>query len=186
MSHRKIIALIVAPSGAGKTAVCDMLSQKYGLKQVCSYTTRPPRYRGEASHLFIDESEVPNRDKMCAYTFYNGHHYFATHQQVDNADLYVIDPAGVQYFMKHYRGDRIPLVIKLDVPMMERMKRMADRGDTEAQIIKRIECDKRSFRFVPHDAKFANHDIEECADEIYRYISEQEKKLAELEERVIS
>ena len=175
----KVIALIVAPSGAGKTAVCNRLSEKYGLQQVWSYTTRPPRYDGEIGHTFITESEMPDKEEMCAYTFYNGNHYFATHQQVDEADLYVIDPAGVQYFMQHYKGRRIPLIVKLDVPLAERMKRMAARGDTQQQIMGRVECDKRSFRFIPHDAKFANDDLETCVDEIYNYICEQEGKLNE-------
>jgi guanylate kinase len=177
----RIIALIVASSGAGKTSICQRLSDKYGLRQVWSYTTRPPRNEFEIGHRFISENDMPDKSEMCAYTYYNGNHYFATHQQVDEADLYVIDPAGIQYFLKHYRGTKLPKVIKIQVPIMERMKRMAARGDTEYDIMRRIECDKQMFRHIPYDAKFENDDLETCVDEIYNYLCEQEGKLMENE-----
>ena len=183
MKH--VVGLIVASSGTGKTSVCQRLSEKYGLRQVWSYTTRPPRSDTEIGHYFIDEKDMPDPSEMCAYTYYNGNHYFATHAQVDEADLYVIDPAGVEYFMRHYRGHKTPKVIKLYVPVMERMKRMAARGDTEYDIMRRIECDKQMFRHVPYDVKFENDDLETCADEIYNYLCEQDGKLMN-DERAIS
>lgn len=183
MKH--VVGLIVASSGTGKTSVCQRLSEKYGLRQVWSYTTRPPRSDTEIGHYFIDEKDMPDQSEMCAYTYYNGNHYFATHAQVDEADLYVIDPAGVEYFMRHYRGHKTPKVIKLYVPVMERMKRMAARGDTEYDIMRRIECDKQMFRHVPYDVKFENDDLETCADEIYNYLCEQDGKLMN-DERTIS
>lgn len=183
MKH--VVGLIVASSGTGKTSVCQRLSEKYGLRQVWSYTTRPPRSDTEIGHYFIDEKDMPDQSEMCAYTYYNGNHYFATHAQVDEADLYVIDPAGVEYFMRHYRGHKTPKIIKLYVPVMERMKRMAARGDTEYDIMRRIECDKQMFRHVPYDVKFENDDLETCADEIYNYLCEQDGKLMN-DERAIS
>lgn len=175
----KIITLIVAPSGAGKTTICDRLSEKYGLRQVWSYTTRPPRSENEIGHIFITRDELPDRDEMCAYTYYNDEHYFATHQQVDDADLYVIDPAGIQYFMQHYKGKKVPKVIKIHVPIEERMKRMAARGDSQYEVMRRIECDKQKFRLVPYDMKVVNDDLETCVDEIYNFICAQEGKLIE-------
>ena len=183
MKH--VVGLIVASSGTGKTSVCQRLSEKYGLRQVWSYTTRPPRSDTEVGHYFIDEKDMPDQSEMCAYTYYNGNHYFATHAQIDDADLYVIDPAGVEFFMQHYRGHKTPKVIKLYVPVMERMKRMAARGDTEYDIMRRIECDKQMFRHVPYDVKFENDDLETCADEIYNYLCEQDGKLMN-DERAIS
>lgn len=175
----KIIALIVGPSGSGKTTLCDLLNDKYGLKQIWSYTTRAPRSEDEIGHRFVTEAEMPDKTEMCAYTLYNGEHYWATHQQVDDADLYVIDKPGVEFFLKHYRGNKIPKIIKIDVPLIERMKRMAQRGDTELEIIRRCEFDKRSFRLIHHDARFINDDAEKCTDEIYQYLCEQEAKLVE-------
>ena len=177
--QNKIITLVVAPSGAGKTSICNRLSEKYGMKQVWSYTTRPPRCDNEIGHIFISEDEMPDRSEMCAYTLYNGHHYFATHEQVDNADLYVIDPAGVEFFLKSYTGYRVPRIVKIDVPRIERMKRMIARGDSEKQVVERCEVDKLAFRPIRVDARFTNDDLETCVDALYHYICEQESSLRE-------
>lgn len=49
----KNIYLIVGPSGSGKTMVANRLEEKYRLKQVLSYTERPPRFEGEGGHTFV-------------------------------------------------------------------------------------------------------------------------------------
>ena len=51
------IFLIVGCSGSGKTTITEQLEQKYGLKSIQSYTTRPPRYDGETGHIFISNEE---------------------------------------------------------------------------------------------------------------------------------
>ena len=33
------------------------------------------------------------------YTYFDNHHYCATKEQVDNSDLYIIDPYGIGYFL---------------------------------------------------------------------------------------
>lgn len=177
MAENKIIALVVGPSGCGKTTVCEKLGEKYGLKQVHSYTTRPRRPSETAGHIFIDESEMPDKAEMCAYTYYNGNHYFATHKQVDEADLYVIDPAGVKAFNKWYRGKRIPKVISIYTPTVDRMVRMLKRGDTPEQVQARIMTDDREFAGLEADVTIANLDLDVCVDEVYNYLCEQEGKL---------
>ena len=53
----KNIYLIVGPSGSGKTMVANRLEEKYRLKQVLSYTERPPRFEGEGGHTFVTPEE---------------------------------------------------------------------------------------------------------------------------------
>ena len=87
----KYIVLVVGESGSGKSTICNLLTTRYGLKQVESYTTRPMRYEGESGHTFVNDAEFDALDNMCAYTVFDGYKYGATQEQVDNADLYVID-----------------------------------------------------------------------------------------------
>ena len=100
------IFLIIAPSGAGKTTLAGQLEKMYGLQSIQSYTTRPPRYDGETGHIFVSDKEFDELKDMVAYTEFCGHRYCATAEQVENNDLYVIDPKGVEYFRQAYHGNK--------------------------------------------------------------------------------
>ena len=51
------IYLIVGCSGSGKTTIVNSLENKYGLKSIQSYTTRPKRSDDETGHIFISDEE---------------------------------------------------------------------------------------------------------------------------------
>lgn len=71
-----------------------------------SYTTRPKRTPDEVGHTFVSTEEFNKLVNLVGYTKFNGYEYCATQEQVNNSDVYVIDPAGVEYFLKTYCGDR--------------------------------------------------------------------------------
>ena len=71
----KPLFLFCGRSASGKTTVANMLSEKYGLVQVESYTTRAPRFDGESGHIFVTEDEFKNLGELAAYTYYNSNHY---------------------------------------------------------------------------------------------------------------
>lgn len=52
------IILLAGASGSGKTSVIELLEQRYGLKSVCSYTTREKRSENECGHIFVTEEEL--------------------------------------------------------------------------------------------------------------------------------
>ena len=168
----KYIVLIVGESGSGKSTICDELTKRYGLKQVKSYTTRPRRSDNESGHIFVSDEEFDRLENMCAFTLFNGHKYCATSKQVDNADLYVIDPKGVKYFMNHYNGKKIPMVIYIDVDKKTRRKRMMKRGDGQDKVDKRIKHDEESFGNVDEYAfkTYSNNtlsDLDKIVNDIY-------------------
>lgn len=141
------VFLIIGKSGAGKDTIVKELCDRYGYKRLISYTTRQRRYEGENTHTFISEMEyVTHRDNgdIVAYTFYNGNHYFATMGQLYECDLYVIDPAGVNYLKE--RAKHINLIgIYLDIDSTGQMVRMLKRGDRFDQAVRRIENDREAF-----------------------------------------
>lgn len=150
----KYIVLVVGESGSGKSTICNLLTTRYGLKQVESYTTRPMRYEGESGHTFVNDAEFDALDNMCAYTVFDGYKYGATQEQVDNADLYVIDLDGVDYFMSHYKGHKIPMVVYIKTPIYTRVERMLKRGDTESKVIERLSYDYVHFARVADYATY--------------------------------
>ena len=63
------IYFIIAPSGSGKTSICNMLKEKY--------------------NITFDKYDIS-----------------ITAEQVENNDLYIIDPKGIDFFMKSYKGSK--------------------------------------------------------------------------------
>ena len=169
----KYIVLIVGESGSGKSTICDELTKRYGLKQVESYTTRPRRSEDEDGHTFISDEEFKELENICAYTYFDRHHYCATKEQIDDSDLYIIDPYGVRYFMEKYNGRKIPVVVYIHADKRIRRKRMAKRGDKEHKIRQRIINDESAFANVDEYTmyRYSNveeGDVEKIATDIYR------------------
>lgn len=159
--------LLMGKSGSGKTTVANELYNRYGLSSIESYTTRPPRYEGEKGHTFVNDYEFDELEDMVAYTEFNGYRYCATSEQVEENHIYVIDPAGVEYFDEHYIGDKKVIVVYLDVDddvCFERM--VADRGVEAAK--ERIENDKVAFKCAASmaDVCIENTDLDATVEQI--------------------
>ena len=139
----KPLFLFVGRSASGKTTVANMLEAN-GYSQIASYTTRPPRYEGEIGHTFISEEEYNKLDNIVASTTYNGYHYCTTLEQIQNADIYVIDVPGVQTLLNNYNKiNRFINVIYFDANVYNRVQRMIGRHDSDTQIVGRILQDEK-------------------------------------------
>lgn len=96
-----MIYLIVGRSGSGKDYIANLLEKK-GLRRLVSYTTRPVRSKeDESSHIFITEAEAASYTDKVARTVINGHEYFATADQINNSDIYIVDPNGIDELVKN-------------------------------------------------------------------------------------
>lgn len=175
----KNIYLLVGASGSGKTTLAERMADKYHLKTVESYTTRPMRYANESGHIFVTDEEFDALGPMIAFTNYGGYRYGVTQEVVDTHDIYVIDPFGVEFMQSKYTGDKGIVVIWLDVPEKIRRARMEQRGDTEENIVERLLRDRKIFDagawdFVPDMIlpNCKNHlaSLDAEADMLYHYI----------------
>lgn len=143
----KPLILLVGTSGCGKSTICNHLMRKYGYTQVKSYTTRPPRDNDAdlQTHTFITQAEVGQYgDDIVADCWFNGNYYFATKQQVDAADLYVVDHKGLVDLYKNYFGRNI-IAVYVDVPSEIVAQRMEQRGDDNITIMARLQHDAEAF-----------------------------------------
>ena len=107
---------------------------------------------------------------MVAYTYYNGNHYWATQNDVLTHDLYIIDVPGINYFKKHYKGEKPYVTLQIYAPESICKQRMIDRGDSEEDANRRIEYDRIAFANIEADAVFENDDLEKCIKEIANYL----------------
>lgn len=143
MESKKLVC-IVGETASGKDTVARFLRKAFGLKDVCSHTTRPPR-EGEINgreHWFDTQEEfdsIRKNNKICAYTKIEksssgskGYEYCATLEDVQNADLYIIDPSGIDYLETHF--PEIPLlIIYIEASKEIRKARALSRDFTQEQ-----------------------------------------------------
>ena len=109
-----------------------------------------------------------------------------TAEQVENNDLYIIDPKGVDFFMESYKGSKIPKVIFISSDMTTRYERMKSRAeengseymDAVKSSLERITNDVVEFYDYIHGQtqidytckNNADDKFEDVVDRIYKYI----------------
>jgi guanylate kinase len=164
------IFLIVGPSGSGKTTVVNRLQKELGLKVIESYTTRPPRYDGEKGHVFVSDKEFDKLENLVGFTKYDGFRYAATAEQVEENDIYVIDPAGVKYFKENYHGCKEVRVVGIWANEAYRVLRMAERGDDANDILRRLDVDRATFCEDICDVVIYNRELDETCWTLSGYI----------------
>ncbi len=157
----KNIYLICGPSGCGKTTLVGKLEQEDGMKSVCSYTTRAKRSENDHGHIFVTNEEF-DKLELAAMTTFDGYRYGATVQQIDECDLYVIDPFGINSMKTLYHGRKGLVVIGLTATEDELRSRMKQRGDNPEQIRRRLLHDRKAFA----PASLPTFDIQIHADGI--------------------
>lgn len=162
----KSLFLFVGKSASGKSTIANLLEQKYGYKQVQSYTTRPPRYDGESGHIFVTKEEFDNLGELAAYTLYNDNEYGTTFQQLEECDIYVIDVPGVETLLQKDKIKRPICVIYFDTTVRTRINRMVERGASDMEIVSRLyndeeyDWEKKLDSLIWHYTKIDNRDIE--------------------------
>lgn len=155
---KKGIFCIIGESGSGKTTIVTELCDKYGFKQIDSYTTRPKRTEDEIGHIFVNQEAFDKlKPYIVAYKNFNGFDYGATEQQVNTCDLYVVDYDGLKYLKEHYKGSKKVVSIYIGTTMSQRIQRMTDRGDTEGNIIGRLINDEKEFKDVKYNCDYIIH-----------------------------
>lgn len=185
------LLLFVGKSASGKTTIANLLEERYGLKQVSSYTTRPQRHEGEIGHVFISNEEFDQLGKLAAYTEYNGFRYGTTFEVLDQCAIYVIDPPGVEALLKNMDEYNRPIcMIYFDAAVSTRIERMVDRGASDMEIVSRLHhddttedwyriLDKLKWHYANIEHKEiqlhrinANEDIENVLSQVLYYINE--------------
>lgn len=184
--------LILGQSGSGKTTIVNALENKYGLKSIQSYTTRPKRNDEETGHIFVSDEEYDKLANIVACTSFCNYRYCAVAEQIDENDLYVIDPTGVESLKTFYEGNKQFKVIYIKSDITTRYERMRFRSQKSGKqylesvegALNRIVHDSAKFYKYEHEETPIdlvvengwNDDIPHVAEQIYRFIEQCEKE----------
>lgn len=146
--------VLTGPSASGKTEIVKILIDKYNLKKLVTYTTRPPRL-GEvdgADYHFISVEEflkLKEADEFIETTFYNNNYYGSRKSDISFEKVVILDPSGVNEF-KNYLKEKI-VIVYLNTPEQLRIERMRARGDASHLIERRIVNDRNTFTKQAYD-----------------------------------
>lgn len=178
--NKPLLIALIGESGSGKSTIANRLERKYNYVQAKSYTTRPIRVDDKDdinTHTFITRSEVTEyKNDIVAYNEYNCNIYFVTRKMLENCQLYVVDKQGLIQLKENYRDkDIISIYIKCDSSI--RAKRMADRGDSNEEIMKRLQYDSEAFEgceelcdfVISNEYSNGINDIVDWIDLTYKY-----------------
>lgn len=184
----KPLLLLVGPSGCGKTTIANYLELDNNYHSVQSYTTRPKRYNDEGGHIFITDKEFNELEHIVAYTEYNGYKYCATEEQIDEADMYVVDVPGVKTLLKKYHNQSRPIYIfYLKSTVKTRINRMIERGDHDSQILSRLYVDEEYDWFEKLNKIICNYKFKIRRDgrDVRLYTINANKELSDIVEQIM-
>ena len=151
------IYLICGKSGSGKTTVVEKLEQDYGYHVLKSHTTRKPRHPNDTDHIYSEISDymiAKENNTIMASTVFDHNYYWATRDQLEDCDLYVIDKNGIESLHEKYDGSRQLVVIYIDVDSEECISRMKKRGDNNSDVWERAKHDTEAFKDIEHLSDF--------------------------------
>ena len=175
---KETIFLFAGPSGAGKSAVTEKLAEKYGLKQVKSYTTRKQRPGEGDTYHFVDPIQFQKFRDMTNITIYHNHFYGVRIHDMMHGDMYIVDPPGIAYMRGHYSDTMNIYAIGILATPEERLSRITARGDSYNYAKNRIENDKQTFDIPPetYDIAIHNKSLDDTVDIAYQFIKTMKEK----------
>lgn len=151
-----VLLLIVGKTGSGKSALIKMICDRINLKQLISQTTRPKRNSDDNDHIFVtveDYKLAKENGDIVAETEIAGNYYYATKEQLYNADLYTIDPQGRDVLLSMDLPNIRFVTVYISCPDELREQRAIEqRGDNKQTYRVRDFSERQQFRkFVTNE-----------------------------------
>lgn len=178
------IFVISAPSGAGKSSLCNyILKEIDDLSFSVSYTTREPR-KGEIDgkdYFFTDKDTFEawiREDKFVEYALVYGNYYGTSKDYLEESIkagkniLLEIDIQGARAIREKFED---AVLIFINAPSFQELKkRLENRGtDSEEVIRKRLEAAENEIKAsVFFDYVIVNDDFEKASKELKKLIEE--------------
>lgn len=144
--NRKIV--LVGKSCSGKTELSLILNKK-GFVPALSCTSRPIRPIEEdgVHYDFVSREtfkQMIEEDKFIEYDEFNSWFYGLTKERYTECNLLILTPRGLSHLLKKVDRSEL-LIIYMNTPADERMKRAISRGDDPVEVKRRYAADEKDF-----------------------------------------
>ena len=184
----KNIIVISAPSGAGKTTLCNELQRrKPHIKFSVSCTTRPKREDevDGANYHFLSPQEFTEKvqnNEFIEFENVHGYFYGTLRKTLEDAltqqemILFDVDVNGAMAIKSNYSDNTCTIFI-LPPSLDDLKKRLIQRGsETEERINKRLERTAQEMEYKDKfDACIINDDLAIAAEDLNKLITKQNK-----------
>jgi guanylate kinase len=175
------LVVVSAPSGAGKTTLCEMLIRDFpNIRLSISTTTRPrrPTEKDGIHYQFVSPEGFQQKidaGEFAEWAEVHGHSYGTSKRTIENAlaagknVLFDIDVQGAMNLQKQY-GERVLLIFILPPSIAELEQRLRNRkGDSPASIEKRL---KNAYNELEWGKKFDYQITNDHLDRAYQELKE--------------
>lgn len=158
MTKEHVLFLFVGRTGSGKSALIKKLCELTNAKQLTSYATRLRRNDQDNDHIFVskeDYFQAKENGEIVAETEIAGNYYYATKEQLYEADFYTVDPQGREMLLSMNLPNIRFVTIYISCPDVIREQRAVQkRGDDKNTYRTRNLSERSQFRQFIADEKW--------------------------------
>lgn len=191
--HPGKLFVVSAPSGAGKTSLCNKLIKKYpDLKYSISYTTRKPRKSEEEGrdYFFVDEiqfKQMIEKGEFVEWAVVHENYYgtsagFINRQLENGYDVILdIDPQGARILKKRLGYGIYIFIVASSLKELEsRLKKR--RSESEEKINKRLQNAQKEVKYYrDYDYLILNDNYNKAFNELESIFIAEHLKTSEIE-----
>ena len=191
-----IIFVISAPSGTGKTTICERLISSFSdLKMSVSHTTRNPRPGEEngVDYFFVDKNtfiQMIQNDDFVEWAEVYGNYYGTSKKMINeiymsgNDILLDIDIQGAKNIKKIYKNS---VLIFLLPPSLEELERRLLQRKEENEIIKKRinKALEEIEQYLNYDYLVINDNLDEATEKIKCIIQAERQKINRIRDNIL-
>lgn len=191
-----IIFVISAPSGTGKTTICERLISSFSdLKMSVSHTTRNPRPGEEngVDYFFVDKTtfiQMIQNDDFVEWAEVYGNYYGTSKKMINeiymsgNDILLDIDIQGAKNIKKIYKNS---VLIFLLPPSLEELERRLLQRKEENEIIKKRinKALDEIEQYLNYDYLVINDNLDEATEKIKCIIQAERQKINRIRDNIL-